>query len=311
MLSETGCFDDVRTHTLAPGVVPYQVNHPFWSDGADKLRAVALPEGTRVAVDPDDPEGGYRFPVGAVLIKSFAPDAVDAAGQPAPFRVATRLYTRQANGWRGFVYRWNADGSDAELLEGPARTPYRAADGEHDWIHPSRVQCDQCHTAAAGEALGWRTRQLAGVFTLDGVAYDQLAALEAAGVLERAPEAQPAHPRPADGGRDGPALEADARAILDVNCATCHRPGGGANAGLDLRAHVPLAETGLCDAPGQGDLGIADARLIAPGDRARSVVWQRMVRRDGEGMPPLGSDRVDAAGVDRLGRWIDGLPACP
>ncbi len=310
-LSETGCFADVATHTLAPGVVPYRVNRPFWSDGADKLRAVALPEGARVTVDPDDPEGGYRFPVGAVLIKSFALDAVDDDGQPAAPIVATRLLTRQATGWRGFVYRWDDALGDGVLLDGPARTAYRAADGPHDWIHPSRVECNQCHTAAAGEALGWRTRQLAGVFELDGVRYDQLPALVEAGVLEAAPGQPAAHPRPVDGALDGAALEAAARATLDVNCAPCHQPGGGANAGLDLRAQVPLVDTGLCAAPGQGDLGIDDARLIAPGDRGRSVVLQRMLRRDGQGMPPLGSARIDDAAVARVGQWIDGLAACP
>ena len=145
------------------------------------------------------------------------------------------------------------------------------------------------------------------VFELDGVQYSQLDALAEVGVLAL-PEDLPrvAHPRPGAG-----PLDAEARAALDVNCASCHQPGGGANATLDLRAQTPLADTGLCAPPGQGDLGVADARLIAPGDRARSVAWLRMGRRDGEGMPQIGSAVVDAATVELVGRWIDQLEACP
>ena len=45
LLSQTGAFDDVRTLTPTAGLVPYDLNVPFWSDGAAKLRWVALPGG--------------------------------------------------------------------------------------------------------------------------------------------------------------------------------------------------------------------------------------------------------------------------
>jgi hypothetical protein len=65
---------------------------------------------------------------------------------------------------------------------------------------------------------------------------------------------------------------------------------------------------GIVDvAPTAGDLGIANARIVARGDRARSVLWQRMRRLDEARMPVISSHRVDDAGVDIVGRWIDAL----
>ena len=50
--------------------------------------------------------------------------------------------------------------------------------------------------------------------------------------------------------------------------------------------------------------GVADARLVAPGDPARSVLLQRIARR-GEGqMPQLATNLVDEQAVRLLQEWI-------
>jgi hypothetical protein len=80
---------------------------------------------------------------------------------------------------------------------------------------------------------------------------------------------------------------------------------------MDLRFDTSLANTNACDAvPLEGDLGIANARLIAPGDSARSVLISRIGRRDSFGMPPLGSLQIDVDGVSLLSAWIDGIAGC-
>ena len=38
LLSETGCFTDTAAFEVAPSVVPYDLNVPFWSDNAVKAR---------------------------------------------------------------------------------------------------------------------------------------------------------------------------------------------------------------------------------------------------------------------------------
>ena len=49
------------------------------------------------------------------------------------------------------------------------------------------------------------------------------------------------------------------------------------------------------------------ARRIAPGDRTRSVLWERLRRTDSTRMPTIGRDIADQQGVDLIGAWIDGL----
>jgi hypothetical protein len=80
---------------------------------------------------------------------------------------------------------------------------------------------------------------------------------------------------------------------------------------MDLRYSVALNATNACDvAPTLGNLGIANARLVAPGDAARSVLIARMSRRDANGMPPIGSAQVDTAGVTLLTNWVNALANC-
>ena len=103
-----------------------------------------------------------------------------------------------------------------------------------------------------------------------------------------------------------------ARAYLHTNCANCHRPNGPTGVNLDLRHDTPLSQTGACDVlPSRGDLGIGNARIIAPGDDARSVLLARMNRRnDANMMPPIASNVIDTAGVQLVGSWIDSLASC-
>src|SRR4051812_38059782 len=84
-LSLTGAFADVRTLTPDPALVAYDVNVPFWSDGAAKRRWVAVPD-QPIRFDPAGPWG---FPAGTVFVKHF-----ELAGR----RVETRLLVRDAAG---------------------------------------------------------------------------------------------------------------------------------------------------------------------------------------------------------------------
>jgi hypothetical protein len=61
-------------------------------------------------------------------------------------------------------------------------------------------------------------------------------------------------------------------------------------------------------APIAGTLGIAGARIVDPGSKETSVLWERMRRLDANRMPPIASHRVDDAGVALIGQWIDQLP---
>ena len=87
-------------------------------------------------------------------------------------------------------------------------------------------------------------------------------------------------------------LDERAARYLHVNCAHCHRfGGGGGQVVLELDHTKPLKDTGILDVrPRQGDFGIADARLVAPGDPHRSVLLYRMAKFGRGRMPHIGSE---------------------
>ena len=187
--------------------------------------------------------------------------------------------------------------------------------GPAPWIFPSETQCLECHTTAAGRTLGLETAQLNGAhfYPASGRTANQLATLSHVGMLSPPlpdPEAQPELPDPFD--TNAP-LAARARAYLHTNCSFCHRPGGPTPSTLDLRYSTPMAQTNACNAaPQSGDIGLgANARLITPADAASSVLLARINRRDQYQMPPLGSHRIDVAGVALIAEWIDSMgPSC-
>jgi uncharacterized repeat protein (TIGR03806 family) len=298
-LADTGCVDPSDPTRPASGLIPYSVNAPFWSDGAAKERYFALPDGARIGRTA---AGDFDFPSGSVLVKSFR-----LGGQ----LIETRLLMRHPDGaWAGYTYEWNDAQTAATRVTG-GRT--RQVAGQ-TWIYPSEGECLQCHTTVAGFSLGLEIAQQNGdlAYPGSGVTANQLATLEHIEVFAESlpgpPDTLPALANPADSAES---LTDRARAWLHTNCAQCHRPNGPTPTSLDLRATTALTATNACDAPPQaGNLGIVDARLIAPGDASRSVLLARIARRDASGMPPVGSSEVDSAGVALLTSWIDSLSSC-
>ena len=68
-LSEYGFFKgDIARQEPADGVMPYHLNTPLFTDHAEKLRFVKLPEGTSVIYNDT---AVFDFPVGTALVKTF------------------------------------------------------------------------------------------------------------------------------------------------------------------------------------------------------------------------------------------------
>lgn len=296
LLSETGCVNVADPSTPPDGVFPYGVNAPLWSDGADKARAFAVPDGATITVDED---GDWELPVGSVTIKTFFDG-------DAPME--TRLLVHHEDGWAGYTYQWNSSGTDATLLPSSARATF----GDTDWTYPSRNQCLECHTALKGRTLGLETAQLNGDFVYPNGAEDnQIALLDRLGLFASSPgdpATLPALPQPQDETLDS---ESRSRAYLHANCAMCHLPGGTGLGSMDLRYDTPFDETGLCDTPPEnGDLGVDGAVLLAPGAPERSVLSLRMHALDYSRMPSLGSAVVDEQGAALIDTWIGARAAC-
>ncbi len=76
-----------------------------------------------------------------------------------------------------------------------------------------------------------------------------------------------------------------------------------------LGFEVPLRETQTVGIrPIQGTFGIAGARIIAPGDPGRSVLYYRISKLGGGRMPRVGSNEVDERATRMISNWIARLP---
>jgi len=299
LLSDTGCVDPTDVTQPYDGLLPYDMNALFWSDGAEKDRYIGLPNGTTIDINAD---GDFEFPNNTVIIKNFR-----LGGD----LIETRHLMRHDDGvWAGYTYEWNTAQTEATRVRGGKVANING----QDWIYPSEAQCMECHTSAAGFALGPEIAQLNGYFTYPSTERlaNQLETIEHVMMftapLPGSADTLDALADPAD---SSASLESRARAYLHTNCAQCHRPNGPTPSTMDLRYSTALTDTNACDVqPIAGHLGIPSGRLIAPGDSGASLAVNRMQRRDKHGMPPLGSNVIDTAGVAVISAWIDGLSGC-
>lgn len=212
----------------------------------------------------------------------------------------TRFLIRDSDGEAyGVSYRWRDDGSDADLVR-EAQTAAGA------WSFPGADDCLRCHNAAAGFVLGLNTRQLnrSRAGAPRGSANQLRAWSDSRRIDRRLDEAAIARAPRLVGLFDQAASPRDrARSYLDVNCGCCHRPRG-VNALFDARYYTPLEHQGLIDGEVLNTLGMDDARVVAPGDPGRSLLFLRMYAVGPSAMPPVGKNRIDQAALDLISQWI-------
>ena len=193
MLSETGLFADVAGHKVAPGLIPYSVNSPLWSDGAYKERYLYLPPTTGEGDDKKPAQigmsqRGWNFPDETVLVKSFAHPS--ESGEDGRRRwIETRLLTKQQGEWVGYSYAWNDEQTEATLVAGEGLDRSfegGSAGGKTEslkWRFPSRTECMVCHSRAANYVLGQTTLQMNKDHDYGSVTANQLEVLDYLGVL--------------------------------------------------------------------------------------------------------------------------------
>ncbi len=93
LLSQTGALKDPRTLTPSDGLIEYEIRVPFWSDGAQKRRWIAVPA-SKIEFSP---EGEWTFPSGVVFVKTFELP-VDDTRPSVKRRLETRLLVRDRAG---------------------------------------------------------------------------------------------------------------------------------------------------------------------------------------------------------------------
>ena len=326
LLSQTGFFADTPLLVPANTLIPYAPNAPFWSDGALKSRWMAVPNaGAPFSRDQQiafAPTGEWSFPAGTVFVKHF--DLVTDLLHPAAprRRLETRVLVRDPLGAvYGVTYKWRADNSDAELLtnslsENLVITNADATTRTQTWYYPSPAECLQCHTPVANYVLGANTRQLNGLLSYpsSGQTDNQLRALNRAGLffpaIDEAAIAGWSHLESMT--NSSASLEDRSRSWLDSNCSQCHQPGGSGPT-FDARWDTPLARQNLIDAlPQKGTLGLDHARIVAPKDIWRSILYRRSDSTDPAiKMPPLARNLVDTNSLLVVADWINGLAGTP
>ena len=335
-LSETGLFQSVGSHEPADGVVPFSIQADQWSDYATAERWIGLPNGSSIGLQngPKLVDGSMfkrtmNFPDDAVLMKTLSLEMV--RGESASKRkIETQILHFNGYDWRGYSYRWNANQTDAELVEaGGAATTFEindetapAGSRRQMWKFPSRMECIRCHNPWAEFSLAFNVAQLNRSDEKNGE--NQLAALQRIGVFHEASQNLPANdpfavaepapsldkrPQLVDPFDESVDLGQRARSYLHINCAHCHRFNGGGAAKIYLPFDMPIHKTeAIATRPTQGTFGIHDAMIIAPTDPYRSILYFRMAKAGPGHMPHLGSQFVDQRGLSLIHDWIHLLP---
>ncbi|MEL6675239.1 MAG: LamG-like jellyroll fold domain-containing protein [Bacteroidota bacterium] len=311
-LSATGAFSDLTNMTPAGGVLPYAPKNPFWSDGAEKYRWIALPNDGDHNLPSEEvgfsAEGNWTFPEGTVFIKHF-----EFETSPGVFtKIETRFMVQDKNqNYYGLSYRWRADQTDADLVDVNGATELLTTIfGQHIWTYPGRLTCMNCHNSSQGFVLGLNSYQLNGDYAYaPGQVENQLQKWNSLGMFDSdiGPDFS-TYPVVPDWTDSTANLEDRARIYLDVNCAYCHNPNAGTPANFDASYLTLLEETGLIYESAGNSLGLPNPHIITPADTGRSVLYQRLHRVGvPEAMPPIAKDRREQGGADLIAAWIMSL----
>ncbi|MES2659063.1 MAG: PQQ-dependent sugar dehydrogenase [Verrucomicrobiota bacterium] len=310
-LGATGVFADLAELSPNPGVVRYDPNLTFWSDHAVKKRWFVIKNTVdQFGYSAEEP---WQSPAGAVFVKHF--DLELERGNPATKkRIETRLLVRTGDGTYGVSYRWNEQGTEADLVpdEGVSFNVDITDQGNpvvQTWQIPSRSQCGTCHTAEGGHFLSLNTRQFNRPGSLAGINGNFVSLLELSGYLDQLPQSPNTLPRHVRPDETAFTLETRARSYLAVNCSYCHQSGGIGGGDFDVSAALSLESTGIVN--GGTSAAGPPYKLIVPGHHDQSVIWNRMAAANGfTRMPPLATSQLDPQGIQLLKDWINQkLPA--
>ena len=244
--------------------------------------------------------------------------AVDERDPSRVKRLETRVMVCTGNeGKYGLTYRWNAEGTDAVLLEGGVEESFTVTDAtgnleQRTWSYPSRANCLECHTPVTGHSIGLRTHQLNLTVVPPGEdAINQLAWFKKLGLFYPAPtdvELNATIQARAIDDESAP-LEHRVRSYLDSNCAHCHQPGGSVPH-FDARLQTPLKDQSLVNGLIKGQYHLPGGSYIKPGNPALSAVHVRNASTaPGVAMPPLGRHLVDQQASALIAEYIQGLSA--
>ncbi len=307
LLSQTGAFSNLNTLSASPGLIPYDMIEPFWSDGATKKRWMAIPNDGNHNTSTEQitlTDEAWNFPKGAVLIKHF-----ELGGK----RLETRFEVKGDDDvYYYLTYKWNDAQTDAALLNNSVDEVIVVNGVAQTWHYPSRSECASCHFPQNGSVLGPKTRNLnkSILYPSSGVTMNQLVNLSEMGVLAENITNSNVSNYPAVAAKDdvNRTVEDRARSYIDVNCASCHNPTVNNVAMFDARYSTPIENQNIIYGDVIYDEGLNNPKVIIPQNVGNSMAHFRINSTEtGIEMPPLAKDVIDNAGVQLIADWINSL----
>ncbi len=318
-LSETGLFESVAEQTPSPGVYEYDINAHHWADGTTSRQWIGVVDENPLHLFEKsnwmtgDNQGHFDFPHNTAIAKTIYLET--EPGNPASRRrIETQVLHRFHDEWMAYNYIWNDQQTDAILQDNVAlETEFEVAAPEsidkvekRKWLHASRDQCKLCHIWNAGSVHGFKPEQLERTFGNEQVT--QLEKFHASGLFAKKFQVTPV----TSPYNDSASIQRRARSWLALNCAHCHRFGGGGSGAFQLNGKISLEEMKLIDQPAmQGDFGLKNPMLIASGNPSNSALLYRLLKSGHGRMPQFGTNRVDDRGVVLLHDWIRTLGDSP
>jgi uncharacterized repeat protein (TIGR03806 family) len=312
-LSAYGFFKG-RLSDLVPAdeVVPYDLNTALFSNYAEKLRFIKVPEGKKVIYNDSS---WFVMPVGTVLIKNFYFHNDMKHPEKGRKIMETRLLVLEENGWNAYPYIWNDEQTEAFYdVAGEKKTiTYKNEDGKiinTHYLIPNKNQCKGCHLENKKMVpVGIAARHLNKSFSYsEQVIANQLQHWKSVGILSGLPDDPGSVPANALWQNKAEGLEKRARSYLDINCGSCHNPKGPASTSgffLDIRENN-LTALGVYKTPvaaGQGSGGFKYD--ILPGKPEQSILVYRMKTNDpGKAMPEIGREQLHKEGITLISEWI-------
>lgn len=313
-LSEYNFFKgNLKDLDPATGLLPYKPTSELFTDYAKKSRFVYFPSGSTGTYISD--EQVINLPVGSVLIKSFFYENV--APSNGTKIIETRLLIKKQGGWLLANYVWNNEQTEAYLNSEGGMVPITWTENNVDktvnYQIPSSNNCVSCHTLESEiTPIGIKPQNLNSTFNYADGVKNQLQKWVEVGYLANTPSFFTSMVDYNDATQD---LELRVRSYLDINCAHCHRDGGGVDF-LPVRFAFEVTSSreamGVCVGAIMQPPGIPHGKIIAPGNLEQSVLYFAMnTNLSNYKMPRIGRTVVHEEAVQMVGQWINGLPSCP
>ena len=313
-LSEWNFFKDLPNLIPNEKVFAYDIQTPLFSDYAEKLRFIYLPEGSKIHYNDSS---YFHFDDHSVIIKNFFYyEDVNNPGKGKRL-IETRLLVKKQGKWIPLTYQWNEQQTDAEIVFSGNYIPIKWKNQQGDFQNiqyriPNLNQCKSCHeNQNILQPIGIKAKHLNKNFIYSHGEENQLTYWSKNEFLVGLPN-HGSIPQIANFMDSSKSINERARAWLDINCAHCHNPSGpAATSGLYLHSeetnpvHLGILKSPVAAGKGTGGLDFD----ILPGKPEQSILFYRLKTNEpGERMPELGRTIVHKESLQLIEEWIKNLP---